>query len=79
MVISYEITRSVRFCLSYDPLQWLFIALKKTLFQYMSEWVNSGLTSHKQQGHTEMGPLFEASSIGLEKQRTDLAIPGLVV
>ena len=26
MVISYEITTYVRFCLSYDPLKWDFIA-----------------------------------------------------
>ena len=26
--ISYKVTTSVRFCLSYDPLKWDFIALK---------------------------------------------------
>ena len=26
--MSYEMTTSVRFCLSYDPLRWNFIALK---------------------------------------------------
>ena len=26
--MSYEMTMSVRFCLSYDPLKWHFIALK---------------------------------------------------
>ena len=28
MVISYEMTTSVRFCLSYDRLKWDFIAFK---------------------------------------------------
>ena len=28
MVISYKMAMSVRFCLSYDPLQWDFIAFK---------------------------------------------------
>ena len=41
--------------------------------------MNSGLTSHQQQGHAEMGPLFKVSSERLEKQGIDFAIPGLVV
>ena len=44
-----------------------------------SEWVNSGLTSHQQQGHTETGPRFKVSSERPEKREIDLAIPGLVV
>ena len=31
MVISYEITTSIRFRLSYDPLNWDFISLKMNL------------------------------------------------
>ena len=30
--------------------------------QSVSEWVNSGLTSHQQRGHTETGPRFKVSS-----------------
>ena len=43
------------------------------------ESVNSDLASHQQQGHKEMGPLFEVSSKRPEKQGINLAIPGLVV
>ena len=45
----------------------------------MSEWENSGLTSHQQQGHTETGPRFKVSSEWPEKWGIDLAIPVLVV
>ena len=31
MVISYEMTMSVRFCLSYDPLKWDFITFKMNI------------------------------------------------
>ena len=41
--------------------------------------MNSGLTSHQQEGHTETGPWFKVSSERPEKQGIDLAIPGLVV
>ena len=41
--------------------------------------MNSGLTSHQQRGHMEMGPRFKVSSERPEKQGIDLAIPGLVV
>ena len=43
------------------------------------EWVNSGLTSHQQRGHTETGPRFKVSSERPEKRGIDLATPGLVV
>ena len=45
----------------------------------VSEWVNSGLTSHQQRGHTETGPRFKVSSERPEKRGIDLATPGLVV
>ena len=49
-------------------------------YLYTSEGVNSGLTSHQQQDHTEMEPPFNVSSKGSEqKQGIALAIPGLVV
>ena len=41
--------------------------------------MNSGLTSHQQQGHTETGPRFKVSSERPEKRGIDLATPGLVV
>ena len=31
MIISYEMTMSVRFCLSYDPMKWAFIAFKMNI------------------------------------------------
>ena len=46
---------------------------------FVCEWVNSGLTSHQQRGHTETGPRFKVSSERPEKRGIDLAIPGLVV
>ena len=45
----------------------------------LSEWVNSGLTSQQQRGHTETGPRFKVSSERPEKRGICLAIPGLVV
>ena len=41
--------------------------------------MKSGLMSHEQQGHTEMGPRFKVSSERPEKWGIDLEIPGLVV
>ena len=35
------------------------------------EWVNSGLTSHQQRGHTETGPRFKVSSERPEKRSCD--------
>ena len=40
--------------------------------------MNSGLTSHKQRGHTETAPRFKVSSERRVKRGIDLAIPGLV-
>ena len=37
--------------------------------------MNSGLTSHQQQGHTETGPQFKVASERLENQGIDLVIP----
>ena len=41
--------------------------------------MNSGLTSHQQQSHTETGPRFKVLSQKRVKQGIDLAIPGLVI
>ena len=41
--------------------------------------MSSGLTSHQQRGHTEMGPGFKVSSERPEKWGIDLVIPALVV
>ena len=41
--------------------------------------MNSGLTSHKQRGHTETGPRFKISSERPEKREIDHAITGLIV
>ena len=41
--------------------------------------MNSGLRSHQQCGHTEIGPRFKVLSERREKQGIDLAILGLVV
>ena len=43
----------------------------------MSE--NSGLKSHQQQGHMEMGPQFKVTSERQDKRGINVAIPGLVV
>ena len=56
----------------------------KMLFPFLQtaenvDGVNSGSTSHKQRGHTEMGPRFKVLSERRKKWGTDLAIPGLVV
>ena len=37
--------------------------------------MNSGLTSHHEQGHTETGPWFKVSSQRLGKWEFNLAIP----
>ena len=41
--------------------------------------MNSGLMSHQQQGHMEMGPRFKVSSERPKEPGIDLAIPGQVV
>ena len=41
--------------------------------------MNSDLTPHQQQGHTETGPRFKVSPETPEKRAIDLATPGLVV
>ena len=46
----------------------------------VSEWVNTGLTSNQQQGHTETRPRFKVpSGERPEKWEIDLAITGSVV
>ena len=41
--------------------------------------MNSGLTFHQQQGHTETGPWFKILSVIPEKRGIDLATLGLTV
>ena len=41
--------------------------------------MNSGLMSHQQQGHTEMGPPFKVSFKRQEKRGVNLEISGMVV
>ena len=43
------------------------------------EWVNSGLTSHKQRGHQVMEHRFKPSSERPKKRGIPLPIPGLIV
>ena len=42
MVISYEMTMSVRFCLSYDPLKWDFIAFEMIIIISKKHIVDTG-------------------------------------
>ena len=49
------------------------------MYFFLSEWVNSGLTSHQQEGYMETEPWFKVSYQRLKKWGIDLAIPGLVV
>ena len=48
----------VFFLLICGPLCFITLVLKYGIWM----WVNSGLTSHQQQGHTETGPWFKISS-----------------
>ena len=43
-LISYELTASVRFCLSYDPLKWDFIAFKMNIVAIRKRTVDMKLS-----------------------------------
>ena len=45
MVISYEMTTSVRFCLSYDPLKWDFIAFKMNIISLRKRIVDTDVVN----------------------------------
>ena len=45
MVISCDMTMSVRFCLSYDPLKWDFIAFKVNIISTRKRIVDTGVVN----------------------------------
>ena len=48
------------------------VCSKSPLLLELSEWLNSGLTSHQQRDHTKTGPGFKVSSERPEKRGIDL-------
>ena len=75
--INWDIQNIYRSCPKNETV-WFYMAVLHPRSR-INEWVNSGLTSHQQQGHVESRTRFKVSSARRKKLGIDPVTPGLVV